>query len=73
MTEHVYELLENDCKLKRQNVPINAEQDDPHTFIFTSEDAFTNEEKLLVLIHGSGVVRAGQWARRYGLNFFGKL
>ena len=22
-------------------------------------------DKLLILIHGSGVVRAGQWARRY--------
>ena len=25
-------------------------------------------DKLMILIHGSGVVRAGQWARRY--NFF---
>ena len=30
-----------------------------------SEDALTNKEKLMILIHGSGVVRAGQWARRY--------
>lgn len=22
-------------------------------------------DKLMILIHGSGVVRAGQWARRY--------
>ena len=25
----------------------------------------TNPDKLMILIHGSGVVRAGQWARRY--------
>ena len=30
-----------------------------------SEDAMTNPDKLMILIHGSGVVRAGQWARRY--------
>ena len=29
-----------------------------------SDDAMESD-KLLILIHGSGVVRAGQWARRY--------
>lgn len=29
-----------------------------------SEDALTNEDKLMVIIHGSGVVRAGQWTRK---------
>lgn len=33
-----------------------------------SEDALTNPQKLMVLIHGSGVVRAGQWARRLIIN-----
>lgn len=33
-----------------------------------SEDAMTNPDKLMVLIHGSGVVRAGQWARRLIIN-----
>jgi hypothetical protein len=28
-----------------------------------SED-YDKKEKLLVLVHGSGVVKAGQWARR---------
>ena len=31
-----------------------------------SDDAMTND-KLMILIHGSGVVRAGQWARRYNV------
>lgn len=29
-----------------------------------SKDAL-QKDKLLILIHGNGVVRAGQWARRY--------
>jgi len=33
------------------------------SFIFISDDVLTND-KLIVLVHGSGVVRAGQWARR---------
>lgn len=33
-----------------------------------SEDALTNPDKLMVLIHGNGVVRAGQWARRLIIN-----
>jgi len=36
----------------------------PHSFVFASKDWMTTEDRLLVLIHGSGVVRAGQWARR---------
>ena len=33
------------------------------TFIFASKN-YSDCDKLLVLIHGSGAVRAGQWARR---------
>ena len=36
-----------------------------------SEDAMSNPDKLLVLIHGSGAVRAGQWARRLVLLLMG--
>lgn len=39
------------------------------TFIFASSDYLSNEDKLLLLVHGSGVVRAGQWARRLVLLF----
>lgn len=48
--------------LKKLPVP---EDQDPSSFIFASEDALSNPDKLMILIHGSGVVRAGQWARRY--------
>ncbi|CAL1269535.1 unnamed protein product [Larinioides sclopetarius] len=46
---------------------LDANADEPTTFIFHSDDAFTNE-KIVILIHGSGVVRAGQWARRLIIN-----
>ncbi len=36
---------------------------DLESFIFVSDDVLIND-KLIVLVHGSGVVRAGQWARR---------
>ncbi|XP_042885363.1 cotranscriptional regulator FAM172A-like [Penaeus japonicus] len=68
ITEEVYNLLEEKCGLKRAPVPDNAQGDEPETFIFKSADLMTNEDKLMVLIHGSGVVRAGQWARRLIIN-----
>ena len=68
ITEHVYELLEKEAKLHRINVPLDAKEDQPQSFIFASDDYKTNKDKLMVLIHGSGVVRAGQWARRLIIN-----
>lgn len=47
---------------------VDATENEPKSFIFMSEDALTNPQKLMVLIHGSGVVRAGQWARRLIIN-----
>uniref|UniRef100_A0A8D0L5P2 ARB2 cotranscriptional regulator A n=1 Tax=Sphenodon punctatus TaxID=8508 RepID=A0A8D0L5P2_SPHPU len=47
---------------------VDATDSEPKSFIFMSEDAMTNPDKLMVLIHGSGVVRAGQWARRLIIN-----
>ena len=35
--------------------------------MFVSEDVDTND-KMLVLIHGAGVVRAGQWTRKLIIN-----
>ena len=43
---------------------VDAKEDEGKSFIFMSENAMTCD-KLMVLIHGSGVVRAGQWARRW--------
>lgn len=47
---------------------VDAIETEPKSFIFMSEDALVNPDKLLVLIHGNGVVRAGQWARRLIIN-----
>ncbi|KAK3862355.1 hypothetical protein Pcinc_031779 [Petrolisthes cinctipes] len=68
ITEEVYTLLKTECGLKQLPVPCDAEPSEPSTFVFASEDALSNPEKLLILIHGSGVVRAGQWARRLIIN-----
>ncbi|XP_030049249.1 cotranscriptional regulator ARB2A isoform X3 [Microcaecilia unicolor] len=68
ITKHVYDLLEKECNLKKIYLPVDATDNEPKSFIFMSEDAMTNTEKLMVLIHGSGVVRAGQWARRLIIN-----
>ncbi|KAG8456378.1 hypothetical protein GDO86_002237 [Hymenochirus boettgeri] len=68
ITKHVYELLEKECHLQKVYLPVDANEDEPKSFIFMSKDAMTNSDKLLVLIHGTGVVRAGQWARRLIIN-----
>ncbi|KAL2079696.1 hypothetical protein ACEWY4_025440 [Coilia grayii] len=68
ITQYVYERLEEECNLTREILPVDATEDEPKSFIYLSEDALTNPDKLLVLIQGSGVVRAGQWARRLIIN-----
>ncbi|XP_049765066.1 FAM172 family protein homolog CG10038 [Schistocerca cancellata] len=66
ITDYVYGLLENDLNLHRLDVPQSGSG--PKSFIFATEDALQNPDKLLLLIHGSGVVRAGQWARSLIIN-----
>ncbi|XP_014885536.1 cotranscriptional regulator ARB2A homolog [Poecilia latipinna] len=68
ITKYVYELLEKKCNLTKAFLPVGATDDEPRSFIYLSTDALTNPNKLLVLIQGSGVVRAGQWARRLIIN-----
>ena len=43
---------------------INPDYDNPGTFIFASEN-WDICEKLVLFIHGSGQVKAGQWTRKY--------
>eukprot|EP00736_Rhodelphis_marinus_P005353 Rmarinus@m.3669 len=59
--EHVYLLLEKEG-LKRVPVLPNSQ-----SFFFASPDALTTE-KLLIIVHGSGAVRAGMWSRRVIIN-----
>ncbi|KAK7933120.1 hypothetical protein WMY93_004016 [Mugilogobius chulae] len=68
ITQYVYELLETQCNMTRVYLPIDAKEEEPKSFIYVTDDALSNPSKLLVLIQGSGVVRAGQWARRLIIN-----
>ncbi|XP_043236880.1 cotranscriptional regulator FAM172A homolog [Amphibalanus amphitrite] len=67
ITEEVYALLESEAGLQRLPVPANAADGEPTTFVFASAN-YRTADKLLLLVHGSGVVRAGQWARRLIIN-----
>lgn len=63
----MYELLETRGKLEKfvlTQEDCTTKSNELESFIYVSDDVFTNKEKLVVLVHGSGVVRAGQWARR---------
>ncbi len=75
VTFEVYRLMEEYMGLTTVAVPMDANPDrEPTSFVFVTPNLLTalasgakNVEKVLVLIHGSGAVRAGQWARRYVL------
>ena len=60
---HLYRMLETRAGLERVSVGPAS----PQSFVFCSPDLDTKTE-VVVLIHGSGVVRAGQWARRLIIN-----
>lgn len=58
----VYELLEKQG-LKRTYIPIGMPIE-KSTFVFSQPQPLRESKKLIVLIHGSGYVLAGQWARK---------
>jgi len=65
--EHiVYDLLEQQG-LRKVYIPVELPPGEG-TFIFSKPEKLVNSKKLLVLIHGSGYVRAGQWARTLIIN-----
>lgn len=59
ITDYIYYLLETNEDLQRLPVPRDTKEG---TFVFTSKD-YDKKDTLMVLINGSGAVRAGQWAR----------
>ncbi|CAF4221836.1 unnamed protein product [Adineta steineri] len=63
----IFDLLESTCQLQRVSVPIDAKRDEQKSFIFVSNDLST-ADYLMVIIHGTGVVRAGQWSRKLIIN-----
>lgn len=67
ITDAVYEKLEKDVGLKKLFLPDDVPEEEA-TFVFSTTEKLDKPKKLLVLIHGSGVVRAGQWARSLIIN-----
>lgn len=65
ITEEVYKML-LDVGLHKIYVPSPESPDS--SFVFGTKTSFENTKKLLFLIHGSGVVRAGQWSRSLIIN-----
>lgn len=49
-------------------VPSNGLPTNEASFVFCSKPNLNNIKKLLIVIHGSGVVRAGQWSRSLIMN-----
>jgi hypothetical protein len=47
---------------------IDAKKSEPTGFFFASDDIIF-AEYLMIIIHGMGVVRAGQWSRKYLIKF----
>lgn len=65
ITKHVYQLL---LDLGLHKIDITSSNPLDSSFIFGTRSSFENTQKLLILIHGSGVVRAGQWSRSLIIN-----
>ncbi|XP_017143128.1 FAM172 family protein homolog CG10038 isoform X1 [Drosophila miranda] len=62
----IYALLEK-SGLSRTYVPF-GKPPDRSSFVYSQPAKLAQSKKLLVLIHGSGEVRAGQWARSLIIN-----
>ncbi|CAF0993057.1 unnamed protein product [Didymodactylos carnosus] len=67
LDKEIYTLLETECHLTRIIIPVDAKKNEPTSFFFMSTDALT-QEYLMIIIHGTGVVRAGQWSRKLIMN-----
>ncbi|CAK1542371.1 unnamed protein product [Leptosia nina] len=65
VTEYIYDVLEREQKLYR--LPAPKDSGENGTFVFVSTD-YEKRDTLMVLIQGSGAVRAGQWARSLIIN-----
>jgi len=66
---HIQQIMMKDFGMKEELLPLNTELPiHIRNNIFITPDALTNPNKLLLLIQGSGAVRAGQWARALCMN-----
>lgn len=64
LTKQVYQML-LDAGLHKIELPSSSSSSSSQSnFVFATKSDLKNTKKLMVLIHGSGPVRAGQWSRR---------
>lgn len=68
VTEYIYKLMEEKFQLERIRIPVEIESSEPASFVFASANFRESKKNKLVLINGSGAVRAGQWARSIIVN-----
>eukprot|EP01133_Synstelium_polycarpum_P012358 gene12358-14498_t len=72
IADEIYKMMEAaPFGFTRHSLPLREHEEpepSPHSCIFTSPDFETNTERLMVLICGSGEVKAGQWARSLCIN-----
>jgi len=65
---HIQKLMVEDCLMDEVLLPIDEmDYDGPFNNIFVSKNVYTCD-KLMLLIQGSGAVRAGMWARALCIN-----
>lgn len=65
ITDNVYQML-LDAGLHK--IYLSSDESPESSFVFGTKKDFKNTKKLMILIHGSGVVRAGQWSRSLIIN-----
>lgn len=72
MTKELYSILENRYALTRVDIPVSVENSEGDSvkysgFVYASSGV-QDKSTVLLIIHGSGAVRPGQWSRRLILN-----
>jgi hypothetical protein len=63
----IYKKLEEEENLKKLRIPRDPTAGESETFVFATNEFYSDglmKPYLLILIHGGGAVRAGQWSRR---------
>jgi hypothetical protein len=64
---HIQELMVSQFGLQEIKLPLGYDGKGPYNNIFVSPD-WQTAQKLMLIIQGSGAVRAGQWARAVCIN-----
>eukprot|EP00026_Physarum_polycephalum_P010134 Phypoly_transcript_10285.p1 GENE.Phypoly_transcript_10285~~Phypoly_transcript_10285.p1 ORF type:complete len:331 (+),score=73.34 Phypoly_transcript_10285:209-1201(+) len=67
IVDEIQNIMKEEQKMVEVLVP-DSEKEKKRANIFHSPDFFKNKDALMVLICGSGAVRAGQWARSLCIN-----